>query len=48
MEKFKGWKIVGNYAGCIIYARGNDRLLYNPETDKVVLEYTLTEFAKLL
>jgi hypothetical protein len=43
-----GWKEVGSYAGCVIYALGNDRLLYNPETDKVEFAYHLTEFVRLL
>ena len=43
-----GWKVVGDFSGYIIYALGDDRILYNPEKDCVHLKYTLTEFAKLL
>ena len=43
-----GWKIVGYYGGYIIYALGDDRILYNPEKDCIHLKYTITDLMTLL
>lgn len=36
----EGWKEVGGYAYCIIYGKENERVLYDPNTDKIVWEFT--------
>jgi hypothetical protein len=36
-----GWKQVGFYGDCVIYAKGNDRLLYNLNKNKVEFEYKI-------
>jgi len=33
------WKKVGVFADCIIFAKGNERRLYDPKYKRVVLEY---------
>ena len=33
------WKKVGVFAGCIIFAKGNERRIYDPKTRRVILEY---------
>jgi hypothetical protein len=41
----KPWVKVGEFGKCEIYAFGNERVLFNPLTKKIELEYQISKFA---
>jgi len=36
----QGWKFVDNYEkDCLLFAKEYERIIYNPKTDKIVMQY---------
>ncbi len=38
-----GWEIVGQYGGCVIYRKQDERILYNPNTEEIVMKYDFND-----